>query len=94
MATGPVAVAHPTALKKVTPVYPLSARQARIEGTVKIQVIIGIDGRVRSATSLSGNPILAESAVNAVKQWLYAPILLNGRTVEASTVVQFDFKLD
>lgn len=93
-AVGPVAIAHPTVLKKVTPLYPLVARQSRIAGTVKIQVIIGADGRVRDAKAISGNEILAESAVTAVKQWLYAPVLMNGRAIEASTVVQFDFKLD
>ena len=90
----PVAVTKPDIIRKVTPQYPQLARQSHITGTVKVQVTIAVDGHVRDATVVSGNEILAPAAVEAVKQWLYTPIVRNGRPVEATTVVQFDFRWD
>jgi TonB family protein len=91
---GPVAVANPKVLHKVTPVYPPIARQTRVTGMVKLQVIIATDGSVREVTVLSGNAVLTAAAVSAMKQWRYEPVLLSGQPAEASTVVQFDFKMD
>lgn len=90
----PIAVANPNVLHKVTAVYPEFARRTRLSGMVKLQVIIATDGSVRQVTVLSGNAVLSPAAVNAVKQWRYEPVLLSGQPVEASTVVQFDFKMD
>ena len=90
---GPVS-AHPAVVKKVKPVYPKLARDSHLGGVVRVQVIITADGHVREATLVSGNAVLGQAAVDAVKKWVYEPTLVNGRPVEATTVVQFRFNPD
>lgn len=60
-------------LKKVDPYYPEVLRKRGIEGTVRLKVTVRADGKVRDVQVLGGNPIFAESATNAVKQWRYSP---------------------
>jgi len=86
--------AHPAAVKKVKPVYPKLARDNHMGGVVRVQIIIAADGHVRDATLVSGNAVLGQAAVDAVKKWVYEPTLVNGRPVEATTVVQFRFDPD
>jgi TonB family protein len=78
---------------KVDPVYPPLARQARIQGTVILQAIISKTGDVENISLISGHPMLAPAAVEAVKQWKYKPYLLNGEPVEVETQVQVNFVL-
>jgi len=80
-------------LRKVAPVYPPLARQARIQGTVTLRVIINKLGDVRDVQLLNGHPMLAPAAIEAVKQWKYVPYELNAETVEVETDVQVNFKL-
>jgi len=80
-------------LKKVDPVYPPLAWQARIQGTVILQVRINKSGDVENIQLFSGHPILAPVAVAAVKQWKYKPYLLNGQPVEVETRVTVNFNL-
>jgi TonB family protein len=80
-------------VKKIDPVYPPLARQARIAGTVKFTVIVGRDGSVLNLQLISGHPLLVQSAVEAVKQWQYSPTLLNGNPVEVVTQVSVVFAL-
>ncbi len=75
------------------PVYPPLAKQARIQGTVRMNVTINKEGKVSNIALVSGHPLLAESAVEAVKKWLYAPTLLNGDPVAVITAVDVNFKL-
>jgi len=63
----------PTPITKVDPVYPPLALQARIQGIVKINATIGADGRMQHLQIISGHPILVPAALDAVKQWAYAP---------------------
>src|SRR5262249_48631815 len=79
--------------KKVQPVYPSLARQSHISGTVKMHAIIGKDGTVRVLDVLSGHPLLTKAAVDAVKQWLYKPTVLNGHGVEVDTTIDVLFSL-
>jgi len=65
-------------LSQVKPVYPPLARQARIQGTVLLQAQISKDGRIENLQLISGHPMLAPAAIEAVKQWRYKPYLLNG----------------
>lgn len=74
-------------IHKVDPVYPPLASQARISGTVRLTVIIGKDGRVANITVVSGHPLLIPAAIEAVKQWVYQPTLLNGNPVEVMAPV-------
>jgi protein TonB len=74
-------------------VYPPLARQARIQGTVRLQAIIAKDGTIQSLEVVSGHPLLVQSALDAVRQWRYQPTLLNGEPVEVSTTVDVIFTL-
>jgi len=80
-------------IRKVNPTYPPLARQARIQGTVVLQAQISKDGSIENLTLVSGHPMLAPAAIEAVKQWKYKPYLLNGEPVEVDTQVQVNFTL-
>ena len=80
-------------IHKVQPTYPPLARQARIQGTVVLQAQISKDGSIENLQLISGHPMLAPAAIEAVKQWKYKPYLLNGEPVEVDTQVQVNFTL-
>lgn len=80
-------------VQRPRPLYPLAAKQARIQGTVRMAVIIGRDGRVKSVEPVAGHPLLTASAVEAVRQWQYQPTWLNGQPVEVATRVDVNFTL-
>jgi TonB family protein len=80
-------------IHKVDPVYPPLARQARIQGTVRLVAIIGRDGSVRNLELVSGHPLMVEAARQAVMQWLYKPTILNGQPVEVVTQIDVVFAL-
>jgi len=71
----------------VAPVYPPTAKRKHIEGTVKLRAIIATDGSVQNLKVEEGEPILAESALRAVKQWTYEPVVVDGKPVEVETTV-------
>ncbi|MGE0131402.1 MAG: energy transducer TonB [Blastocatellales bacterium] len=81
------------ALRKVQPPYPAIARQARVQGSVQIQISISETGEVTEATLLSGHPLLRDAALQAARQWLFRPTELNGRPVRAVGVITFNFTL-
>lgn len=81
-------------LNKFQPQYPVAARLMHIAGTVRLHAIIGKDGRVRDLEVLSGNPILAQAAVAAVREWRYRPTQLNNEVVEVETEVTVNFVLN
>ena len=80
-------------VKKPVPVYPPLAKQARIQGAVQLTVRIGADGAVTDVQVISGHPLLVDAAVEAVKQWVYQPTLLNGSPVAVLTQVDVNFTL-
>jgi protein TonB len=80
-------------VRKVNPSYPPLARQARIQGVVILQAQISKDGNIENLQLISGHPMLAPAAIEAVKQWKYKPYLLNGEPVEVETQVQVNFTL-
>jgi len=80
-------------VRKVQPTYPPLARQARIQGTVVLQAQISKNGDIENLQLISGHPMLAPAAIEAVKQWKYKPYLLNGEPVEVETTVQVNFSL-
>ena len=80
-------------IRKVQPTYPPLARQARIQGTVVLQAQISKTGDIENLQLVSGHPMLAPAAIEAVKQWKYKPYLLNGEPVEVETTVQVNFSL-
>jgi periplasmic protein TonB len=80
-------------IRRVSPTYPPLARQARIQGTVILQAQISKTGDIENLQLISGHPMLAPAAIEAVKQWKYKPYLLNGEPVEVDTQVQVNFTL-
>lgn len=81
-------------IKSVKPIYPLTAKNARMEGTVRFKAIIGKDGKVQNLQLVSGPSLLVNAANDAVKQWVYQPMLLNGQPTEAVMQIDVLFKLD
>ena len=75
------------------PVYPPLAKQARIQGQVKLSAIISKDGTIQKLEVISGHPLLVPAALEAVKQWVYQPTLLNGEAVEVVTQIDVNFTL-
>jgi len=80
-------------IHQVKPTYPPLARQARIQGTVVLQAVIGKDGNIQGLKVVSGHPMLAPAALEAVKQWKYKPYYLNGEPVEVDTTINVNFTL-
>jgi len=80
-------------LKKVNPQYPMAALQAGIQGLVVIEAIAGTDGRVTNTKLISGHPMLNEAAVTAVKQWEYAPLIIDGKAKPVQFTVTVSFTL-
>jgi len=78
---------------RVEPTYPPLAREARIQGVVILTAIIDKDGNIQNLRLVSGHPMLAPAAIDAVKQWRYKPFLLNGQPVEVETTVTVTFQM-
>ena len=81
-------------VRRVEPVYPPMALQARIQGIVRLDVVIGEDGRVTNATVVSGHPLLVPAATEAIKQWEYSQTVLNGKPAEVITQADVNFVLN
>lgn len=78
---------------RVLPVYPSLAKQARISGVVRLEGVITRDGAIKRLRVVSGHPLLVQSALDAVGQWLYRPTLLNGEPVEVIAPIEVSFLL-
>lgn len=78
---------------RVEPVYPPLARQAHIQGVVVLTAIIDKEGSIQNLQLVSGHPMLAPAAIEAVKQWRYKPFLLNGQSMVVETTVTVNFQL-
>jgi TonB family protein len=80
-------------IKKVKPKYPKKARKQKIEGVVVLSGKITKGGDVADLTLISGDPLFAEAAIDAVQKWKYHPYLLLGKPVEVRTQIQVNFEL-
>jgi periplasmic protein TonB len=98
----PTVTSHPLRLShisegnlvyKVQPSYPALARSARIEGTVLLQAVISKQGTIERLRVVSGHPMLASAAIDAVSQWRYRPYVLNNEPVEVETQITVNFSL-
>ena len=87
------AIKQPTKLKNVPPVYPPIAQSARVSGVVIIEATIGADGKVKDAKVLRSIPLLDQAALDAVKQWVFTPTLLNNVPVPVIMTVTVNFTL-
>jgi TonB family protein len=86
-------VAAAKLINRVQPIYPALARQTGIQGVVKLHAILGKDGTVQQLQVISGHPLLAQAALDAVRQWIYQPTLLKGKPVEVDTEIDVYFQL-
>jgi periplasmic protein TonB len=86
-------VAEGLLIRQVRPQYPAPARAARIQGAVMLQATIGKDGAIQDLRLLSGHPLLAQAAIEAVRQWRYRPYRLNDEAVEVDTTIRVNFTL-
>jgi TonB family protein len=77
----------------VTPAYPTLARQMRVQGSVVLQAVIGRDGQIQGLQVVSGPPILAGAAREAVKQWHFKPHLLGAEPVETQAKITVNFTI-
>jgi len=80
-------------LKKVIPIYPPLAKQARVSGTVQLLGVIAKDGTIQQLQVVGGHPLLVKAALDAVRQWIYRPTLLNGQAVEVIAPIDVIFSL-
>lgn len=94
---GPVRVGgdvkQPRILKIVEPKYPPEARRGRIEGVVVIEATVTEQGSVEKMKVISGPPLLAQAAADAVQQWKYEPTYLNGEPVAVILTAKVTFQL-
>lgn len=80
-------------VNRVLPVFPEEAIEAGIGGRVILHAIIARDGAIRELSLESGHPMLTGAALEAVRQWRYRPLLLNGQAVEVETTVEVNFRI-
>jgi periplasmic protein TonB len=80
-------------IRKVQPTYPPMARAARIQGPVVLQAVISKQGTIENLKVVTGHPLLAPAAVDAVRQWRYRPYMLNNDPVEVETQITVNFSL-
>jgi TonB family protein len=81
-------------VRKVVPMYPDLAKRARVAGVVHLEAIIGKDGTVLELHAAGGPALLIQAALDAVKQWVYKPTLMNGNAVPVATTIDVNFTLD
>ncbi|MBI2818820.1 MAG: energy transducer TonB [Acidobacteria bacterium] len=80
-------------VNQARPVYPPLARQARIQGTVRLEAVINKQGQIEELTVVSGHPMLIQAALDAVAKWQYEPTMLNGVPVEVITTIDVNFTM-
>ncbi len=80
-------------VRHVRPVYPELARKMRISGFVKLAVLISEDGTVEGLRLISGHPLLVPAAMDAVKQWEWAPAYRSGQPMKVFTTVEIGFNM-
>lgn len=83
-----------SAVKRAEPTYPPLAKAARISSTVVVEVTVGEDGLVLTATALSGHPLLKDAAVSAARLWQFSPTVLSGKPIKVIGTLTFNFGLD
>ncbi len=87
------AVLAPTKTKHVAPVYPAIAQDAKVQGVVILETLIGVDGKITNARVLRSVPMLDQAALDAVMQWEFTPTQLNGQPVPVLMTVTVQFTL-
>ena len=86
-------VKAPALVRRVDPVYPDLAMRAQLQGVVILEALVGRDGRVEDVKVLRSIPLLETAAVDAVRQWQYSPLLLNGKPERFIVTVTLRFNV-
>jgi protein TonB len=73
-------------ISKPSPRYPEVAKRLNLVGTVKVEILIGSDGKIKNANVLGGHPIFANSTLDALKEWKYEP-----SKTETTVILTFEF---
>ncbi len=81
-------------VNRVYPEYPADALYLKVQGVVKVNIVIGSNGHVESAHVVSGHPLLSPAALDAAKRWVYQPTLVDDVPVRVATQVTIPFGLD
>jgi protein TonB len=87
------AIGQPTLLSRVGPVYPPLAVQAHVEGVVVLEALVDREGHVEDVRVLRSIPLLDRAAMDAVRQWRYAPLLVEGHPARFLLAVTVTFAL-
>jgi periplasmic protein TonB len=80
-------------IHRVEPVYPIVAKTAGVQGVVLIKALISREGRIEQAQVVSGSPLLAPAALEAIRRWKYRPYYLNDQPIEVETEITVNFVL-
>jgi len=80
-------------VKMIKPVYPPDAKAAGLQGVVRLEVVVSKAGTVKEIRNASGRPELIPAAADAVKNWLYEPVLKDGQAVDFIVTVDVNFSL-
>jgi TonB family protein len=80
------------AVSKPQPEYSPIARQMKVAGKVEVEAVVDTEGKVASVKALNGNPLLTQSAVNAVQKWKFTPFTADGQPTKAVVTLSFDFR--
>lgn len=86
-------MAEQNIIKKIPPVYPQEAKRNAIQGTVELLAVITKRGSIANLRVISGNPVLAQAALDVVKKWRYKPYRLNGEPVDVETRINVTFRM-
>jgi TonB family protein len=86
-------VAKAKMIHQVQPIYPEKAKAAHVQGTILLHAVIARDGTIAELQYVSGPEMLMRSSMDAVRQWRYAPTLLNGEPVEVDTTISVVYTL-
>ena len=89
----PETIVAPKLLKRINPAYPEAARRRGISGKIVLTAHINVLGQVEEVSAISGNPFLAQAAIDAVRQWVYSPLLRNGKPQPSDETIVMGFSL-
>jgi protein TonB len=79
-------------LKRVSPTYPLIAKQRRLSGILVVDALVDKSGKVTNLQIVSGPPVFRDAAFDAIKQWQFKPAMLNGQPIDQHTQIRLEFK--
>jgi protein TonB len=78
-------------IQQVPAIYPEKAREYQLTGVVVLEAEINKDGKVESLKVITGHPLFVQPSLDAVKQWIYRPVLVNGQAVDVVTTITLNF---